>query len=394
MRYSKPLTAGIITSLVVGFFYFQIPEPQVEEALGAPSTEVTYQKNLIPLTDSLYTVGTTTKAWLNGFFDQLCLGGDCKTAWPTGGAGGGAGSSNWTILSGGLRTSTSTDFAQASYFIATSTTGTSTFAGDITMQHNKYLTTHGIRGDASDGLYIQSNSGLNVADFGLGNSQNSTFYGGVNIDGATRLATSLTGILQAVSGTVSATSSITVTNATSTTSFFSALGTFTNAVIGTLLTVANQTISGTLTLLENATIALDPAGSADGKYTGTTMTGTAGYTQAYGDLVYLDPTDSRWEAVDANAVSGADGDARGILGLVVSTGTDGTSCTILLNGIIRADAKFPTFTVNNPIYISETAGIVTQTQPSTTDVVIRIVGDALTTDEMYFNPSNDYLTHI
>lgn len=161
----------------------------------------------------------------------------------------------------------------------------------------------------------------------------------------------------------------------------------------TLTTPSAFTTGGTITLAENTSIALDPAGSADGKYTGITVTGTAGYTQAFGDLVYLDPTDSRWEATDANSAAGADGDARGILGMVVSAGTDGNPCTILLQGIIRADAKFPTFTVNNPIYVSETSGLVTQTQPTTTDVVIRIVGAALTADEMYFNPDNTWITH-
>lgn len=110
--------------------------------------------------------------------------------------------------------------------------------------------------------------------------------------------------------------------------------------------------------------------------------------------MYLDPTDSRWEMADANSASGADGDARGILGMVVVTGTDGTACTILLKGVIRADAKFPTFTANNPIYVSETAGAVTQTQPTTTDVVIRIVGSALTADEMYFDPDRTWITHV
>lgn len=45
--------------------------------------------------------------------------------------GSGGGGSNWTIMSGGLRTSTTTDFARAAYFVATSTTATSTFAGAV-----------------------------------------------------------------------------------------------------------------------------------------------------------------------------------------------------------------------------------------------------------------------
>jgi hypothetical protein len=161
----------------------------------------------------------------------------------------------------------------------------------------------------------------------------------------------------------------------------------------TLTTPSAFTTGGTITLAENTSIALDPAGSADGKWTGLSIAATAGYTQAFGDLVYLDPTDSRWELVDANSAAAADGDARGILGMVVSAGTDGNACTILLQGVIRADAKFPSFTINNPIYASETAGSVTQTQPTTTDVVIRVVGFALTADEMYFNPSPSYITH-
>lgn len=56
----------------------------------------------------------------------ICLSGDtCRTTWPSGG------SSNWSIIPGGLRTSTTTDFAQAAYFVASSTTGTTTFNGDL-----------------------------------------------------------------------------------------------------------------------------------------------------------------------------------------------------------------------------------------------------------------------
>lgn len=139
---------------------------------------------------------------------------------------------------------------------------------------------------------------------------------------------------------------------------------------------------------------LDPALSADGRYTGIVRAGTAGATLAFGDLVYLDPTDSRWELADANAAAGADGDSRGILGICVQAAAgDGSATTILLNGVVRADAAFPTMTVNNPMYVSETAGDITGTQPVTTDVVIRVVGFALTADELYFNPDSHYITH-
>lgn len=157
---------------------------------------------------------------------------------------------------------------------------------------------------------------------------------------------------------------------------------------------AGDTMTGVLTLAENAAIALDPAGSADGKFTGITIAGTAGATLAFGDLIYLDPTDSRWELADANAASGADGDARGILGIcVLAAASDGSATTILLNGVVRADTAFPALTINAPVYVSETAGDIVVTKPTTTDVVIRSLGFALTADEIYFNPSSDYITH-
>jgi len=162
----------------------------------------------------------------------------------------------------------------------------------------------------------------------------------------------------------------------------------------TLTTPGAFTTGGSITLAENTSIALDPAGSADGKYTGITVTAISGYAQAFGDLVYLDPTDSRWEATDANSAAAADGDARGILGMVVVAGTDGNTCTILLHGIIRADAKFPAMTINAPMYVSETAGLITETKPTTTDNVIRTVGFAITADELFFSPESGYITHV
>ena len=159
-------------------------------------------------------------------------------------------------------------------------------------------------------------------------------------------------------------------------------------------TLSNSVMSGTVTLEENSSIVLDPVLSADGKYTGMTRTGTAGATLAFGDLVYLDPTDSRWELVDANIAAGANGDPRGMVGVCVQVAAaNGSATTILLWGTVRADAVFPTFTVNAPVYISESIGNVVVTQPTTTDVVIRVLGFGLTANEMFFCPSTDYITH-
>lgn len=161
-------------------------------------------------------------------------------------------------------------------------------------------------------------------------------------------------------------------------------------IVGSILTPAGGTLTGDLTLGENTSIALDPAGSADGKYSGITVTGTAGYTQAFGDLVYLSSVDSRWELADADSATTADR----MLAMVVSAGTDGTACKLLLQGIIRADAKFPALTIGSPVYVGETAGEIQVAIPTGVDNVIRRVGYALTADEIYFNPSMDSQTTV
>jgi len=98
--------------------------------------------------------------------------------------------------------------------------GTTTLGSNLIMTHPNFITAHGIKGDASDGLYITANNGTAVADFGVGNTANSIFNGGVNIDGQTRLATSLTGLAYLTSGVVSATNTINVATGTITGGFF------------------------------------------------------------------------------------------------------------------------------------------------------------------------------
>lgn len=160
--------------------------------------------------------------------------------------------------------------------------------------------------------------------------------------------------------------------------------------LSSYLPLAWWTLTWATILAENASLQLDWSLSADGKWSGTTITWTAWYTQAFWDLVYLDPTDSRWEATDANAAAWADWDCRWAIWMVVSAWTDWTACTILLQGTIRADANFPTFTVWWPIFASETAWDVTQTAPTTSGVVVKAVWRALTADSMYFNPSANF----
>lgn len=162
--------------------------------------------------------------------------------------------------------------------------------------------------------------------------------------------------------------------------------TFTGTVV-----LPNVTLGGINTFSEDAELRLDPALSADGKFCGITEVVTAGETIAFGELVYLKAADSQWYLADADADS-TSGAVK--LAIAVTSGTDNNSMTVLHYGKIRADAKFPALTIGAPAYVSTTPGAVQTAQPSGTDDVIRIVGHALTADELFFNPSNEYITHI
>ena len=153
------------------------------------------------------------------------------------------------------------------------------------------------------------------------------------------------------------------------------------------LPLAGGTVTGDITLGENASIALDPAGSADGKYTGITVSGIAGATLAFGDLIYLAVATSKWLLTDADATATA---GTPMIGMCVLAANDTQTTKILLMGIIRADAKFPALTISAPAYVGETAGAIQVAIPTGADNVIRIVGRAMTADELYFNPSQDH----
>ena len=153
-------------------------------------------------------------------------------------------------------------------------------------------------------------------------------------------------------------------------------------------TLTNKTL-GT-TQLGEASIKLDAALSADGTWCGITESGTGGETLAFGDLCYFKAADSKWWKTDANA-DATSGAVK--LGFCVLAGAS-TTTEILLYGKIRADAKFPTMTVGAPLYVSETAGEIVVTAPTTADSITRKVGFANTADELYVSISPDYAVHV
>lgn len=157
--------------------------------------------------------------------------------------------------------------------------------------------------------------------------------------------------------------------------------------------VSGFTTSGDITLGENTAVVLDPAGSADEKWSGITSTGTAGATLAVGDLVYLDVTAGKWLLADASAAT-TSGNVP--IALCILAANDGGATNLLLIGTMRSAAFPASIALGAPLYISETAGDITATAPTTADSVMRRVGFAVTAEPntIYFNPSPDFITHV
>lgn len=126
----------------------------------------------------------------------------------------------------------------------------------------------------------------------------------------------------------------------------------------------------------------------DDTFTGETMSGLlAGDTIAQWDLVYLDSTSGRFEFTDADATATAGPVA---IYMATAAGTDGNALTVLRQGIVRNDGW--TWTgAGKPLYVSTTAGGLTETAPSGTGDVVRVVGYTLSDDCIDFRPSNDWV---
>jgi hypothetical protein len=156
-----------------------------------------------------------------------------------------------------------------------------------------------------------------------------------------------------------------------------------------------QTWTADQTLAENASIVLDAALSADGKYCGVVESGTSSAALAFGELCYRVTATGKWALARGAAADVGTVVATGELGICVlaAGGADATT-TILKYGKVRADALFDTFTVGAPIYMSAaTAGKIVSAAPSgTTDFTVRKVGHAEDANTVFFNPSNDFIT--
>ena len=122
--------------------------------------------------------------------------------------------------------------------------------------------------------------------------------------------------------------------------------------------------------------------TSNGYYGELVTFGGAGATTQY--EVYQWKSGPAWSKTDANAAS----TSKGLLGLAIDTQFQRG---MMLRGYVYNSAWNWT-TIGGEIYLSAAAvGGITQTQPTGSGDIVRVVGYAISADLIYFNPSQDWI---
>ncbi len=136
--------------------------------------------------------------------------------------------------------------------------------------------------------------------------------------------------------------------------------------------------------LNQKNIILDPTPTSDHTWNGEVATFTAGEGVVIGDVCYLKSDGKFWQC-DADAVA----TTAGMLAMATGTISADATGTFLLNGFIRDDTW--ALTVGAELYVDVTPGNPTETKPTATADIVRIVGYAYSADVVYFNVDKTYL---
>ena len=131
----------------------------------------------------------------------------------------------------------------------------------------------------------------------------------------------------------------------------------------------------------------DKLESTDGTFTGTlslqgniSSSFTAGEDLTIGQLCYLSPDGKMWQ-VDASTEAATTGQ----LGIVADGLLADETGSFILYGKV---AGYLGLSIGNAYYISESAGLFTDTQPTT---FIRLIGFAINTTTIFLSPSPDWI---
>ena len=103
-----------------------------------------------------------------------------------------------------------------------------------------------------------------------------------------------------------------------------------------------------------------------------------------GDVYYGDASMSSMNWATVNHTS-----ANTINMLAVSIGTDADVDGMLLNGILYKASHG--FAIGEPLYLASTDGDFTNTVPTTSNYYARVLGYAISSNEIYFCPDNTWV---
>jgi hypothetical protein len=124
--------------------------------------------------------------------------------------------------------------------------------------------------------------------------------------------------------------------------------------------------------------------ATDNTYSGLSIVGiNGGATMAQWDVVYFSGADGEWMLADANAAGKFPS-----AGILTAATSNGAAASVMTQGIVRHDAW--NWTPGGAIYLSTTAGGLTQTAPSTSGDCVQPVGYAITADIAAFNFNQSY----
>jgi microcystin-dependent protein len=118
---------------------------------------------------------------------------------------------------------------------------------------------------------------------------------------------------------------------------------------------------------------------------GVTVEGTIGEDVDLGEVLYC-KSDGKYWLADASAST-----TMPCLAIATEAGSADDEITLLVLGFIRNDTW--ALTAGSVLYVSTTAGALTETAPSTSGEQVQSIGTAMDTGLVYFNP-NDVLVEI
>jgi len=109
-----------------------------------------------------------------------------------------------------------------------------------------------------------------------------------------------------------------------------------------------------------------------------------------GDVAYFKAGDSKMWKADADTAG-----EMPVVAMAAENIDESAEATglFLLYGFLEDNGTFPTYAIGGILYAPETEGPPTQTVPSTTGDLVQVLGWAVTTQSVFFNPSNDVIEH-